>query len=134
MKLHKPARSWYRQLELRRQVAAAVDQHRRPPLLEERVFEGLACSRPGLLQARIFPLDEQGKTGPSSQIEIRDLDQRSITFRHAQPLHARRALVVLEGLNLSPIAAEVDLSWCRFSQSGEYTSGGRFVQLVGRSA
>ena len=129
MKMHKPARSWYRQLELRRQVAAAVDQHRRPPLIE-----GMASSRPGLLQARIVPLDEQGKTGPSSQIQLQDLDHRSITFRHAQPLHARRALVVLEGLNLSPIAAEVDLSWCRFSQSGEYTSGGRFVQLVGRSA
>lgn len=134
MKMHKPARSWYRQLELRRQVGAAVDQHRRPHLLDNRAAEGLASARQGLLQARIVPLDEQGKAGPSSQIQLQDLDQRSITFRHAQPLHARRALVVLEGLNLSPIAAEVDLSWCRFSQSGEYTSGGRFVQLVGRSA
>ena len=66
--------------------------------------------------------------------EVKDIDERGITFHHSQPLHDRSALVVLEGLNLGRLAAEVDLSWCRFSSRGQYTSGGRFVQLVGKTA
>jgi hypothetical protein len=134
MKLHKPSRPrtsafWNRKIQLRRLVSAAVAQYRSPDFTDE--FPLTPCSR---LQAHLVPFDEQGKTGPSCQIEVKDFDERGITFHHPQPLHDRRALVVLEGLNLGRIAAEVDLSWCRFSSRGQYTSGGRFVQLVGKTA
>ena len=134
MKLHKLSRSWpkplgHDELKLRRQVSAAVAEYRSPELDSDLPLT--LCSR---LQAHLVPFDEQGKTGPSCQIVVKDFDERGITFQHPQPLHDRRALVVLEGLNLGRIAAEVDLSWCRFSGRGQYTSGGRFVQLVGKTA
>ncbi len=134
MKMHKLSRSWPKHLgqneqKLRRQVSAAVAQYRSTEF--DDVFPLTPCSR---LQAHLVPFDEQGKTGPSCQIVVKDFDERGITFQHPQPLHDRRALVVLEGLNLGRIAAEVDLSWCRFSGRGQNTSGGRFVLLVGKTA
>ena len=75
-----------------------------------------------------------GRTNHSCQIDVKDFDERGVTFQHPQPLHVRRALVVLEDLNFGRIAAEVDLSWCRFSRRGQYTSGGRFVGLVKKTA
>ncbi|MCG8450204.1 MAG: hypothetical protein MI725_11585 [Pirellulales bacterium] len=86
------------------------------------------------LRARIVPLQESGQPAQSQAVEVKNYDHRGIKFQHEQPLHARRALVVLEGSSLGRLAAEVDLSWCRFTRAGEYTSGGRFVQLVGQSA
>jgi len=134
MKLHEHSHPWplhqrQSELELRRQVSAAVAQYRSPNFDDDLPLT--SCSR---LRAHIVPFDGQGKTGPSCQIEVKDFDERGITFHHPQPLHDRRALVVLEGLNLDRFAAEVDLSWCRFSSRGQYTSGGRFVQLVGETA
>ncbi len=140
MKLHQYSRTWSQklgqgELELRRLVSAAVAQYRSPG------FEDADADAPAhqlrnrrRLQAHLVPFDEHGKTGPSCQIVVKDFDERGITFQHPQPLHDRRALVVLEGLNLGRIAAEVDLSWCRFSGRGQYTSGGRFVQLVDKTA
>jgi len=134
MKLHKTSRAWPKslsqsELKLRRQVSAAIAQYRSPDLDGELPIT--PCSH---MEAHLVPFDEQGKTGPSCQIVVKDFDERGITFQHPQPLHDRRALVVLEGLNLGRIAAEVDLSWCRFSGRGQYTSGGRFVCLVGKTA
>lgn len=85
-------------------------------------------------KAYLMLLDGQGEIGTSCRIEVRDFDKRGITFHHRRPLHDRRALVVLEGPNQTKIAAEVDLTWCRFSQLGQYTSGGRFVSLADKSA
>ena len=140
MKLNRHSRTWSTELgqgelELRRLVSAAIAQYRSPE------FEGEDAYAPAhqlhnrrRLHAHLVPFDEHGKTGPSCQIVVKDFDERGITFQHPQPLHDRRALVVLEGLNLGRIAAEVDLSWCRFSGRGQYTSGGRFVQLVDKTA
>ena len=116
-------------LKLRRQISDAVTQHLGTDF--DDAFPLTPCSQ---LEAHLVPFDEQGKTGPSRQIVVKDFDERGITFQHPQPLHHRRALVVIEGLNLGRIAAEVDLSWCRFSGRGQYTSGGRFVCLVSKTA
>jgi hypothetical protein len=134
MRLSKHSRPWPKHLgpgELKfcRQVSAAVTQYRGSDF--DDAFPLALCSD---LEAHLVPFDEQGKTGPSCQIVVKDFDERGITFQHPQPLHHRRALVVLEGLNLGRIAAEVDLSWCRFSGRGQYTSGGRFVCLVNKTA
>ena len=117
------------ELELRRLISAAVAQRRNPQSVDD-----LPLTPGSRLQAQLLPVDEQGCTGASFQIEVSDFDERGITFHHPQPLHDRRALVVLEGLKLGRIAAEVDLSWCRFSRRGQYTSGGRFVALVEKTA
>ena len=125
MRLHK----WQQEPELRRLVSNAAAQYRQIQQADEQPNQLLPS-----LQAKLLPLDEQGSTGKSCQIEVKDFDERGITFQHPRPLHDRRALVVLEGPNHEKIAAEVDLSWCRFSQCGHYTSGGRFVGLAAMSA
>jgi hypothetical protein len=131
MRLHKPTRPFAPSsdsLDLQRQVSAAVAEYRTSAVTDQ-------MSAPThRLQAQVVPLDAHGTIGSASRIEVKSFDERSITFQHSQPLHDRRALVVLEGLNLGRIAAEVDLSWCRFSRGGSYLSGGRFVHTSGRSA
>ncbi|MEM8943888.1 MAG: hypothetical protein AAGD11_01800 [Planctomycetota bacterium] len=129
MRLHKAFRSWQQEIDLRRRVSDAAAAYRQP-----RRSDAAANQLLPSLQARLLPLDGQGRTGSSCQIEVKDFDERGITFQHQRPLHDRRALVVLEGPNLEQITAEVDLSWCRFSQRGHYTSGGRFVSLAAMSA
>lgn len=129
MRLHKPSRSWKQELNLRRLVSTAVAEYRRPR------YEDRGTTRePRRVAAHLLPLDEQGRARTSCPIEVQDFDERGITFQHPRPLHDRRALVVLEGPNQEKIAAEVDLTWCRFSQRGQYTSGGRFVSLVNKTA
>ncbi len=134
MKLLKKPRPWssatlHHQLKLRRQVSIAVANHRGTSLTDDDSLTPLAS-----IQAHLVPIDAQGNPGTSCRIDVKDFDERGVTFHHPQPLRVRRALVVLEGLNLGRIAAEVDLSWCRFSRRGQYTSGGRFVQLVSKTA
>ncbi len=68
------------------------------------------------------------------KIEVKNFDEQGMTFHHRSPLHGRRAMVVLESPQLGRFAVEVDLTWCQFNQTGRYTSGGRFVQLVGNTA
>jgi len=86
------------------------------------------------LRARIIPLGKDGQSGRSQAVEVQNYDPRGFKFQHRRPLHDRRALLVLEGSSMGRLAAEVDLSWCRFTRSGHYTSGGRFIQLVEKSA
>lgn len=131
---HSPRHLTLGELNLRRQVSAAIAQFRRPDLTDGFPLPPTNLRKHRRLHAYLVPQDEQGNSGRSCQIEVKDFDERGITFQHPQPLHDRRALVVLEGLNLGRIAAEVDLSWCRFSSRGHYTSGGRFVQLLGKTA
>ena len=84
--------------------------------------------------ARIVPLDDRGKPGPKSQVELNSWDGRDISFHHQLPLSARRALISVDDEDFGRLEAEVNLSWCRFNHMGHYTSGGRFVQPAGRIA
>ena len=87
-----------------------------------------------VLRARVLPLDELGQTGHPQHIEVQDFDHRGIKFHHELPVYFRRALVVLESAKECYFSAEVDLSWCRFTRTGNYLSGGRFVQFLNQSA
>ena len=129
MKQHKSSRKLQREIDLRRQISAALAPHLQPSLAGK-----YSHTSDSSMKAHLLPLDEHGQAGQQCQIEVKEFDERSVTFQHPRPLHDRRALVVLEGPNLGRIAAEVDLTWCRFSGRGQYTSGGRFVSLVGMSA
>ena len=50
-----------------------------------------------------------------------------LAFEHPAPLADRRAWVLLESPRYGTVAAEIELSWCRYNEGGRYTSGGRFV-------
>ncbi len=80
------------------------------------------------MTARVTPLDG-GVAGEPREVRLADVSERGLTIEHAGPLAERRAVVSFESPRLGRIAAEVDLSWCRFQSTGRYTSGGRFVQV-----
>lgn len=82
-----------------------------------------------VLRARMTPLDAQGRPRESRDVRLRLLDQRGLAFEHPAPLADRRAWVSVESPTFGVIAAEIELSWCRYNEGGRYTSGGRFVQF-----
>lgn len=97
----------------------------------------LSASDDGLL-ARVTPLDSQGRPGPVRTVRLKQFDERGIAFQHRRPLQDRRAVVSVADAELGTLIVEIDLSWCRFQPgsrgNGQYTSGGRFVELHKRPA
>lgn len=83
-----------------------------------------------VLKARMTPLDAEGRPEAPRDVRLRMLDQRGVAFEHPAPLAGRRALVSVESPALGVIAAEIELSWCRYTEGGRYTSGGRFINIV----
>jgi len=85
------------------------------------------------VRARITPLDAQGRPREPRDVRLSELNEWGVAFEHPAPLADRRALVSVESPRFGAIAAEVELSWCRYNEGGRYTSGGRFVQMTDRS-
>jgi hypothetical protein len=79
--------------------------------------------------ARLTPIDAQGRPREARDVRLRELNEWGVAFEHPAPLADRRALVSVESPRYGAIAAEVELSWCRYNEGGRYTSGGRFVQM-----
>jgi hypothetical protein len=82
------------------------------------------------LRARMTPLDPLGRPRESREVRLRVLNERELAFEHPAPLADRRAWVLLESSRYGTVAAEIELSWCRYNEGGRYTSGGRFVQFL----
>ncbi|NOY43398.1 MAG: hypothetical protein GXP26_16385 [Planctomycetes bacterium] len=118
-------------IALRRQVSAAVAKLRVPCEHGPAAKESVSSDS---LQARLSPIDQRGRWKSSLAIDIKDFDERGITFYHQLPLSDRRAMLVIESPQLGRLTTEVDLTWCRFNRTGRYTSGGRFVQRASKSA
>jgi hypothetical protein len=83
--------------------------------------------------ARLTPIDAQGRPREARDVRLRELNEWGVAFEHPAPLADRRALVSVESPRYGAIAAEVELSWCRYNEGGRYTSGGRFVQMSDNS-
>lgn len=79
------------------------------------------------LKAQIIPLNAAGEPCPPREVELRDFNERGLTFDHPRPIKGRRAKLVFDDSRFGKLNAEVDLSWCRYLPGGRYTSGGRFV-------
>ena len=86
------------------------------------------------VRARVTPLDAYGRPRDARDVRLRELNEWGVAFEHPAPLADRRALVCVESPRFGSIAAEVELSWCRYNEGGRYTSGGRFVKLTERPA
>jgi hypothetical protein len=84
--------------------------------------------------ARLTPIDAQGRPREARDVRLRELNEWGVAFEHPAPLADRRALVSVESPRYGAIAAEVELSWCRYNEGGRYTSGGRFVQMSDNSS
>jgi hypothetical protein len=85
------------------------------------------------LRARMTPLDALGRPRESREVRLRVLNERGLAFEHPAPLADRRAWVLLESPRYGAVAAEIELSWCRYNEGGRYTSGGRFVQFLSQA-
>jgi hypothetical protein len=107
---------------------ASLVSRLRAALFGEAFPEGEALA----VRARITPLDANGRPREARDVRLRELNEWGVAFEHPAPLADRRALVSVESPKFGSIAAEVELSWCRYNEGGRYTSGGRFVRMTDR--
>jgi hypothetical protein len=79
---------------------------------------------------KLSPLEIGGRaSGPDSIVVIgKNVSRRGFSFFHEQPLPHRRAILELVQPGLGEFAAEIDVTWCRFTKPGWYESGGRLVR------
>jgi hypothetical protein len=102
-----------------------------PPDLSDFELPALPSTR---LRARVTPLDKLGQPMASWTVVVVELDERNIAFNHVVPLTARNVVITFEKRGCSTHSLEVELTWCRFDTKHQYTSGGRFILPLGRTA
>ena len=102
--------------------------HAPSAVAEQRRSHRTSYERPAV----ITPLDD--RTGePLDQHEIvsgRDISPAGFSFTHLDPLACRRAIVTFAFERDSWDAVMIKLSWCRFTRSGIYQSGGKFLGRI----
>ena len=74
--------------------------------------------------------DDQTPSGDSIVVVGKYLAEHGLSFYHHEPIPHRRMIASLEAGRGRWIGVLIDLSWCRFTKTGWYESGGRFLQLV----
>lgn len=82
------------------------------------------------LVLRLTPLDRDRLPVADDAITVvgKDISRRGLSFTHEQPLTYRRAIISLDHPKFGRFAAEIDVTWCRFTKPGWYESGGRLVR------
>lgn len=109
-----------------------AEQLLRSPRREEPV--GKTPLRRRRLRAKVSPLDYSGRVLGTWTVEVVQISERTITFRHLVTLAARQVIVTFEKRGMSTHSLAVELTWCRFDEPHQYTSGGRFLTSLGRTA
>jgi hypothetical protein len=79
---------------------------------------------------KLSPLETGRRTSEHDSIVVvgKNVSRRGFSFFHEQPLPHRRAVLELVQPGLGEFAAEIDVTWCRFTKPGWYESGGRLVR------
>jgi hypothetical protein len=79
---------------------------------------------------KLSPLETGRRTSEHDSIIVvgKNVSRRGFAFFHEQPLPHRRAILELVQPGLGEFAAEIDVTWCRFTKPGWYESGGRLVR------
>ncbi len=85
---------------------------------------------PHLIQ--LVPLGGDGELPQGEPVTVvgKHLSLEGLGFFHPNPISARRAVVWLETPDGRQVELLLELTWCRFTKSGWYESGGRFLRLV----
>ena len=60
----------------------------------------------------------------------KNISRRGVSFYHEHAITHRRVVIELADPNVGSFAAEVDITWCRFTRPGWYESGGRLIRTV----
>ncbi|HEX3598939.1 MAG TPA: hypothetical protein VHU84_02280 [Lacipirellulaceae bacterium] len=81
---------------------------------------------------RLTPLDVgcQPSDHEATIVVGKNISRCGLCFFHERPISERRALIELAQPGLGSFAAEIDITWCRFTRPGWYESGGRLVRSV----
>jgi hypothetical protein len=110
---------------LARKVQALLARLHPSVTFERRRDERLAA--PVLFQ--LMPLDDNRRPieGAGMTVVGKNISRRGLSFYHDRPLPYRRAVISAQQPESSDFAAEIDVSWCRFTKPGWYESGGRLV-------
>jgi hypothetical protein len=110
---------------LARQVQALVEWLHPAVTLERRRDDRLAI--PVLF--RLTPLDDVRRPIEAESITVvgKNISRRGVSFYHERPLSYRRALLSAQHPEFDDFAAEIDITWCRFTKPGWYESGGRLL-------
>jgi hypothetical protein len=82
---------------------------------------------PKLIRLRPVAADGTTPNGPIVVVAGKHISETGLSFFHPQPLAYRLVRAELEKADQSPAEFLVDVDWCRFTQSGWYESGGKFV-------
>jgi hypothetical protein len=117
---------------LRNQIESLVARLH-PPIAQERRHDDRVAI-PVLF--RLTPLDSN-RTRIEAQATIvigKNVSRRGLSFYHELPIPQRRALIELAHPDLGSFAAEIDVSWCRFTKPGWYESGGRLIRCVAQDS
>lgn len=79
----------------------------------------------------VQPLDAHHvPTRDALLVEGRDLSTGGLSFRHAKPLAERFVSVSFPGAGRPNRGLLTELTWCTFTRTGEYLSGGRFLRAL----
>ncbi len=78
----------------------------------------------------IFPLDNRGKLLKKESCVVvgKDLSQRGIGFFHKEVIPYKKIRVLFTMPGEVQIEADVDLTWCRYTDLDWYESGGRILK------
>lgn len=103
--------------------------HLQPEVLRERRHDERI---PIPVLFRLVPLDSNRQPLEDQSVTIvgKNISRRGLSFYHEQPLPYRRARVELAHPAGAEFAAEIDITWCRFTRPGWYESGGRLIRAV----
>jgi hypothetical protein len=109
---------------LARQIQTLVARLHPSVTLERRRHDRLSIP----VMFRLTPLADDGQpiAGESITVIGKNISRHGLSFYHAVPLAYRRARITVENIEIA-FAAEIDISWCRFSKPGWYESGSRLI-------
>ena len=116
-----------------RELEAVLDRlvaswHASPPLMETRSAHRIQYDRPLILapmDTRVLP-----RPGELRIVRGRDVSLGGCSFEHGEPLPCSRVALTFGMDEGQMVTLLIRLSWCRFTQSGVYQSGGRFLKPV----
>lgn len=85
---------------------------------------------------KLTPVNEDASECEGDPLTVvgRHLSERGFGFFHQAPLPYRHVVATLDTGDGRSISLLLDVSWCRFTRSGWYESGGRFLRVVRASA
>jgi hypothetical protein len=112
---------------LARQIQTLVARLHPSVTLERRRHDRLSVP----VMFRLTPLSDDGQpiAGESITVIGKNISRHGLSFYHAVPLPYRRARIAAENIEIA-FAAEIDISWCRFSKPGWYESGSRLIAAL----